>query len=324
MEEYVKRGFPNMNHHFTMAYTPWSNGSVERVMRDIIILFRRLVLNSDTVFFDSWPFLLPHIMSTLNGRKQLGLSNRSPRELVTSRYDDSTLDILFDPLLDQIKGVFNANSHSEHYDNLFTSLEIMHREIPIAQERIIHRNKKHQHVCKPVDFGVGDFVLVAIANKNMLRKLQAFWRGPYRVVSCNSSHVYTCEDLTLNITLDVHVTRMKFFATSDMDVTIPLRNVIKAQDSWNFRYIPEVILDTRVDLNKDLYLQIKWNGFSELETTWELAKTFFHDCPHLVHEFLLAHQNNHSELRKFVAVQIAEKNRLEKLRLEKLQKKFSK
>jgi hypothetical protein len=152
----------------------------------------------------------------------------------------------------------------------------------------------------PVNFSVGDFVLVAIVSKRQ-RKLHAKWRGPYRVVRCISSHIYECEDLVLNIRIQVHVRRIKFFASSDMDVSIPLLDIISSQDNWATDFYPETILDFMVDSGQKLYLRIKWLGFSELESTWEPVEIFYVDAPEMVHAFLDANPNRYFVLREFIS-----------------------
>jgi hypothetical protein len=300
MEDYVTRNFPSMQkHHFTIAYTPWSNGTVERVMRDIISLFRKILHKSNDIDFDSWPFFLPHVMAHLNGRRQTTLGERSPRELLLGKYEDFDLDIMFDPELDKLQNIATVPSYDQYYKDLCESLQQMHKNVISAKQAIHKINVNGQRVTNPVNFGIGDFVLVAIVSRKQ-RKLQAQWRGPYRVIGCVSSHVYTCEDLTLNITLDVHVSRMKFFATSDMDVSVALADTIRAQDTWNTEYVPEMILDSFITSRNEVYVKIKWSGFSELESTMEPLKSFYADAPELVHAFLKEHPHRHEHLRSYV------------------------
>jgi hypothetical protein len=300
MSEYARRSYPAaINHHFTIAYTPWSNGTVERVMRDIIALFRKILINSDTIDIDSWPFALPHVMSVINSRKQVTLGKRSPMELVFGRCVDHSLDIMFDPDQDKLDTILSDSTYDQVYHNLVLSLRDMHKNATLAKDSVRKNNVFSQSYNVPVNFGIGDFVLIAIVNKNA-RKLQAIWNGPYRVIECKSSHVYVCEDLTYKVKRDVHVTRMKFFASSDLQTTVQLQKTISAQDKWNILYVPEKILDSYVDDSNEIFVRIKWSGFSELETTWEPIKSFYSDCPSLVHEFLLTNRQNHEALSKFV------------------------
>jgi hypothetical protein len=93
---------------------------------------------------------------------------------------------------------------------------------------------------------------------------------------------------------------MKFFATSDMDVSVNLKETIGAQDNWNTEFVPEKILDSVIDDAKQIFVRVKWSGFSELECTWEPIKSFYYDAPDLVHAFLEEHVFTHKHLRDYV------------------------
>jgi glycosyltransferase A (GT-A) superfamily protein (DUF2064 family) len=81
--------------------------------------------------------------------------------------------------------------------------------------------------------------------------------------------------------------RLKFFADSDMDVTVPLQDRITQQDNKGDEFIPEQILEYEFDKqDKEHYFKIQWTGFSELENTWEPVSVIYEDCPDLVESFL--------------------------------------
>jgi len=52
-------------HHFTLAYFPWTNGSVEVVCRELIRALRAL-MSEYQVPFNQWPTLVPIAQSILN------------------------------------------------------------------------------------------------------------------------------------------------------------------------------------------------------------------------------------------------------------------
>jgi hypothetical protein len=300
MDEYARRCFGKQSaHHFTIAYTPWSNGTVERVMKDIIALFRKMLHNSNKIDYDLWPYLIPHIMSVINGRPQRKLNGLSPRQVFMGISNDNELDVLFNPYEDILTSVVNTSDVAAYYDNLLKSLEVMHKNVKDSREVIRQRNLKAQRFSVPINFGIGDFVLVAIVSRK-LRKLHAQWRGPYRIKRAVSPYVYECEDLNANITINVHVRRIKFFACSDMDVSIPLRETILAQDKWATEYEPECVLDSFVETNLDISVKVKWLGFSELESTWEPIESFYDDAPALVDMFLSLNGDKHKALYRYV------------------------
>lgn len=52
-------------HHFTLPYTPWSNGSIERLGKELLRVFRSVITELQ-LKFDEWPDLLPVVQSALN------------------------------------------------------------------------------------------------------------------------------------------------------------------------------------------------------------------------------------------------------------------
>ncbi|RAN79793.1 hypothetical protein B5P41_35575, partial [Bacillus sp. SRB_28] len=57
----------HISHHFTTAYTPWANGSVEVVNRLLLFVLRALISEFRLSFHD-WPCLLPLVNMALNHR----------------------------------------------------------------------------------------------------------------------------------------------------------------------------------------------------------------------------------------------------------------
>ncbi len=150
-----------------------------------------------------------------------------------------------------------------------------------------------------MNFSVGDFVLVAIVTKRQ-HKLHAMWKGPYRIIEASSSHVFTCKNLVDDSERIVHVRRMKFFASSDMNVSVELLETISAQDNWATEFIPDYILDSYCELDGEVLVKVKWLGFDILESTWESIDHFYEDAPDLVDKFLAENRVAHNDLRQYV------------------------
>jgi len=64
-------------HHFTLAYCPWSNGTVEVVCRELLRGIRAL-LSEFNLPFRFWPDVLPIVQSVLNTTSVPRLGNRCP------------------------------------------------------------------------------------------------------------------------------------------------------------------------------------------------------------------------------------------------------
>lgn len=82
-------------HSFVPVYTPWINGTVERVNRDILQILRVMLLelkcNSR-----NWVFLLPVIQASLNHTPVASLGGCAPLELFTGLPATSELDTVVD------------------------------------------------------------------------------------------------------------------------------------------------------------------------------------------------------------------------------------
>jgi hypothetical protein len=142
--------------------------------------------------------------------------------------------------------------------------------------------------CIP-NFMTGDFVLVARARLNNLSKLTAVWCGPYRVLRAISTHVYEVEHLVTGVVTTTHVTRLRFYADSSLDVPVELLDELMSETSLNYEYNIETILDHAYDTDDNCYkFRIHWSGFSELEHTWEPLDTLFEDQPKRVTQYIQA------------------------------------
>ena len=61
-------------------------------------------------------------------------------------------------------------------------------------------------------------------------------------------------------------------------------------------YVPTKVLTHQLGSDNKYYVAIAWDGFSELESTWEPLDQFYTDCPELVREYLTKHPGKYSSL----------------------------
>ena len=294
MTEYVLRpkglSVPQ-THHFTMAYTPWANGTVERVNRDIKNLLTILTMESRLHKHD-WPFVLPHVMSVINATPSVRLGGYAPREVFMGLPQFNPLHVIYSPRMGALSDVPIASVKVQELTlSLLESLRVIHTKVDDARGRVRKRNfdststvldGASRTVRHQVDFDVGDFVLMAVPYK-LQSKLQAIWRGPYRVVRIISAHIYEVEHLVSGLLVEAHIQRLKFFADSDMDVTIPLQDTITQQDTSGYFF--ERIIDYMF-FDNNHWVRIQWVGFSVLEATWEPLDAVHADDPKLVPAYL--------------------------------------
>jgi hypothetical protein len=79
---------------FSSTYSPWINGSVERVNRDILQVLRVLILDYKLNHRD-WPRLIPIVQASLNHIAVPSLAGKTPGELFTGLEPPSPLQAVY-------------------------------------------------------------------------------------------------------------------------------------------------------------------------------------------------------------------------------------
>ena len=82
-----------VSHHFTLAYCPWSNGTVEVVCREVLRACRAL-LSELQLPQKSWPDVVPMIQSALNNSILARLGNRCPLTVFTGLKQSSPISTI--------------------------------------------------------------------------------------------------------------------------------------------------------------------------------------------------------------------------------------
>ena len=78
------------SHRFTLAYAPWSNGTVEVVNREVLRVLRALC-SELKIPFKEWPSIVPIVQGVLNSAVLPRLGNRSPLTAMTGLPADTPL-----------------------------------------------------------------------------------------------------------------------------------------------------------------------------------------------------------------------------------------
>jgi hypothetical protein len=136
-----------------------------------------------------------------------------------------------------------------------------------------------------VNFQVGDFVMVAIPARTTKHKLDAYWRGPYRVTRTITDYVYEVEHIVTHRTTEAHIARIKSYADPELDCSILLCDHVRQQEATT--YDVERIVGWRFNNSTMLHeFAVQWLGFSELENTWQDAEELYEDVPKIVVHYL--------------------------------------
>ena len=181
--------------------------------------------------------------------------------------------------------------------DLQDSLERTHRDVSERIDKARTRARKVHNSrtnVAPINFRVGDFVLVSSSVNTMgTHKLMPKWKGPRRIVSCDSERVYKVENLITKKQEKVHARRMILYR-ADMDgVDVDSKLMEQAEFSEKTVQIAKRIHSIRQG-DDDEEVRIEWEGLpSELDWSWEPINLIWEDIPGVLEHFLHTAGNRH-------------------------------
>ncbi|POM60306.1 hypothetical protein PHPALM_30853 [Phytophthora palmivora] len=250
---------------FTPAYSPWINGSVERVNRDVLQVVRVMILEYKISYKD-WVYLVPMIQANLNHTAVLSLGNRAPVELFTGLKCPTPLREFYLPDRNELLTVPESDRIDRYLAELRNSIQMMHKAVDDQKLKQRLLNKKRERGENLVNFTEGDFVLRSRVDEKHKNKLQVTWIGPYRVVRADA-HSFRVQHLITGEEHDVHASRLKFYADSNLNVTeellehVAAQGILLAVDKLKaHRWNAEI---------RDFEVLVAWKGFENIEDSYE-------------------------------------------------------
>ena len=128
---------------------------------------------------------------------------------------------------------------------------------------------------------IGDFVLYAKHKKDT--KLDYTWLGPAVITKKVTPLVYRIRPYTLyeSQTFDVHVKRLRRFASKGLNITEQLRLSVERDHPDN---IVQAIQKHEMR-NDTLYMQCRWKGFTKAMDSWQAADSLADTCPDMIREY---------------------------------------
>ena len=275
-----------VRHHFTVAYSPWSNGSIEIIVKDFETTLKKLRLETN-VPARKWFTLIPMIQFALNHSPRADKAGYAPIEIMTGAKPNNPLDAVLSLFsADFSTKALSLEALSEHVEKLQLSLSQIHRSVDLAvsgkrdyQRRRLNSKKKS----KSANFGLGDFVLVAIPQSKIRNKMQVIWKGPMMIVEVLTDWIFKVQCLDSEKTEIVHSQRLRFYSETLHESV--LEYVQTNEDDSEF-YQVDYFVDIRS--SKSGYeILVHWLGFTEHERTWEPILSLYEDTPLLLPDFLL-------------------------------------
>jgi hypothetical protein len=168
----------------------------------------------------------------------------------------------------------------QHLQDLQVSMEHLHGKLSDAAMKKL-KTKRNVQDARAL-FEVGDFVL---GGRTLARgnKLALEWKGPCRVVAAKSHWLYDVQTLFKpTVTMTHHVSRLKFYVDKERGNVEDLKSYAVAhQDTF---LVDKLVECRRVQDSWEI--KVKWQGFDDLESTWEPLSVLQADVPTYVQKAL--------------------------------------
>jgi len=279
--------------HFTLAYSPWVNGSVERVNRDILQVLRTMILDYKVSHKD-WVYLVPMVQSSLNHTAVPSLGNKAPVELFTGLECPSPLREFYNASKKElVKLPAGPGKIDSYLAKLRASIRAMHK--PVEDQKLKQRllNRKRERGENIVNFDVGDYVLRSRVDEKSGSKLLVTWTGPHKVVRADS-YSFRVRHLLTGDEHDVHASRLKFYADDKLNITEELLDHIASQGiTLAINTIKEHRWNAAID---DYEVLVSWRGLEAIEDSWEPMKVLGRDVKVLLGKYV---QKQDRKLREY-------------------------
>ncbi|KAE8881630.1 hypothetical protein PF005_g26671 [Phytophthora fragariae] len=280
------------------VYTPWINGTVERINRNILQVVRALLLELrlDT---RSWEYLLPVVQANLKQTPVVSLGNKSPMELFTGLPASTPLDTCLLPDRGEPLQEVDLGNVEDFLNRLREGLHTMHMDVVDRKERrrLYQQAHKKGTTC---NFSVGDFVLWSRIDTRLGEgKLLVRWVGPFEVVEAKS-HSFMVRHVLTQALHEVHGSRLKYYHDPSLEVNEELVSHVASQ---GLVLGVERILNHRFNNTTRRHeLLVSWIGLESIEDSWEPLSVMLADVPVKVKEYA-SHQDD-TELRNLCGVEV--------------------
>lgn len=285
-----------IKHDFTVANSPWVNGTVESCMRKIRAACQALQSEMKLGPHD-WPIVIGMIMTALNesplprlGKGDDG-SYRSPLEVFTG-LKPARSQMLYGRGMEPSSGEYSLERvralQIMNIDSLQEAFINMHKDVGERvtenRKRQISQHNKRTNIVTP-NFMVGDCVLVRRAHDRG-HKMKFRWTGPRVIVAVIGEVVYDVMSLLDKKIERVHAARLLPYR-SDMDGSEVSQELLEQAEHLEAKFeLVEKLMDIG-EAADGLFIQVQWAGLPDkCDWTWNALQQMHEDVPDKLTNFL--------------------------------------
>ena len=273
----------SIEHHITLAYCPWANGSVEVVGKDLLWTLRALCSEFQTSI-DEWDLVLPLAEYAINHRRRAILGGRTAVEIMIGRPPVTAVDLVCysgPNMKEAIEMRLPAERADAYVAKLAASLDQMHEQVRAKgdHDRRVQalREAGRGHAMR---FERGDYVMVTAADNqaNIKRhaKPMVKWQGPYEVMGLKDG---APDKIIVRLVGQDQVAtvswkRARRIAGPGITITQAVQDAA-LHDLQKFKV--EAFVDWGFADDGTVVLKVRWQGFDESEDTWEALGQLYAD-----------------------------------------------
>lgn len=261
-------------HHFTLPYSPWSNGAVERLGREVLRMFRSIMSELELPV-NEWTDIVPVVQSALNNAPSPQRGGLCPITIFTGLEPSPPVSTFKRSATDTIISVDEAVN--ERLQNMSTVQDLLSELHPIVANTL-EKNRQRARTAASKgtlpNFVEGDYVLVAREEFSKGEKIALRWRGPRRIVAAKSDFIFQVEDLRNGSTEDIHIARLKFYSDDSLDATAIMPHVTASETG-----MPVARLMGIQESPDGPVVHVRWKGLPDSEDTYEPILKVYEDVP---------------------------------------------
>ena len=270
---------------FTLPYCPWLNGTIERLGRTLLDLFKLLILETKTST-TQWDYFKDIVQTIVNHTPTSSNDGFAPVEIFTGLEKYNKLNSYYMKKKNDIMDFKEPEGFKEKLEELKKDICDMHQGLNKKKQEIIANNKKKKKLIRKNMINIGDFVLWSRVDHDKAygknKKLLATWIGPFQVVDHVSFTGFKIRHLISGKCIVAHQSRLKFYSNKDLEISVELKDHIFNQ---GIVFEVEAILNYK-KVKKDYFILVKWKGIQDIENSWEPMKNIKEDTPQILKKFM--------------------------------------
>lgn len=270
-----------LQHNISTAYAKWAHGVAERMNKAVLQILRPLLRGLGRTV-SQWPGVIKFVQRALQRKRRPSRNNMSPLQITTGIAPRDAMSLLVSEGLDIRRIDGDASTLLDDTVAEMAALLESHWELADTARRAkSEENRRRTDLTALPSIALGDYVLYAQYIRDT--KLDYKWRGPAQVIHRVNPQIYIVDPVGLEHVrpFAVHVSLLRRFASSQLDVTEQLTEEIRRDHPDNV--VQKLVAHKHHDGN--LWLQVRWLGFTAERDTWQQATLLAESCPDRVLEY---------------------------------------